>query len=320
MTGARSRRIWACAAPVAALVLFGCGDGGSPVDKSAVTLTVPVEGSPERQLLSHIYAQALKGAGYRVKTAAGTQQTETAFDGVQAGRLSGFPEYMSTALFYEFGFDVATIPRRARVAHAELRRELAREDLTAFPPAPYGIANVVGMLRSTAERRGLKTNSDLKGTAERMTIKGPSYCHVSVECVGGIEIHYDTAFESITYERARTPELTWWRAEPEFRYRVLENGEVDASILFNTDGRLATEGDRFVVLEDDRRIFPASNFVWVTSDEVIDEAGPDYEKAIVEAQRGLALAVVRRLNAKLEAGKQPAGVAAEYLDSISYGR
>ena len=92
----------------------------------------------------------------------------------------------------------------------------------------------------------------------------------------------------------------------------------DASILFNTDGRLATEKGKFVILEDDKNIFPASNFVWVTSPEVVEEAGPDYEKTIVEAQKGLTLTTMRKLNAEMERGKAPAEVAAGYLESIGY--
>jgi len=300
------------------LAIAGCG-GSDSVDKAEVTLTVRPEGSPEKRLLGQIYAQALRVAGYRVKKAPEALVATPGLEAVKAGKLTGYPEYLSTALFYNFGVEIEDIPAQTQAAYKQAKKDLEKEDLTAFPPMPYDIANAVGMLRKMAEKRGLKTDSDLKGKAEEMTLKGPTYCHLSVECLGGIERYYDTAFESISYERALTPELTWWRTEPDWRYEVLEDGESDASILFNTDGRLATERDRFVILEDDRHIFPASNVVWVTSPEVIDEAGPDYEKAIVDAQKGLTLKVIRELNAKLELEKKPAAkVAAAYLKSIHY--
>lgn len=293
----------------------GCG-GEDTVDKSEVTLKLRPEGSPERQLLGHIYAQALRQAGYKVKKAPrATFGSTIAFDEVQEGKLAGYPEYLSTILFYKFGVEIEDIPPKTRPAYKQARANFEKEGLTAFPPAPYSIENVVALLPETAKENGLEKLSDLKGKAEKLTIKGPTYCHVSVECVGGIERYYDTAFESISYESAATPELTWWRPEPEYRYQVLEKGASDATILFNTDGRLATDGKKFVVLEDDKDVFPASNFVWVTSPEVIDEAGPDYEKAIVEAQKGLTLKVIRELNAELEQGRKPAAVAAEYLSS-----
>lgn len=315
----RSRALALALAVVAGgVAVAGCGGG---IDKADVTLKIRPEGSPERRVVTQIYAQALKRAGYKVKAVQPSAYESSGFyEELQKGGISGYAEYMSTILFYGFEVEIENIPTQTPVAYRELRRKLEKDELTAFPPAPYSIANEVGMLRSAARRRGLRTDSQLKGQAEGMTLKAPTYCHVSVECLAGIERHYDTAFEAVSYEKSLTPELSWWRGEPDFRYEVLENGEADASILYNTDGRLATEADKFVVLKDDRHIFPASNFVWITSNDVVDEAGPDYEKAIVRAQKGLTIATMRQLNAKLEAGKSPAQVATEYLDSIGHGR
>jgi osmoprotectant transport system substrate-binding protein len=296
----------------------GCGN--SEIDKSEVTLRVRPEGSAERQLLGQIYAQALKAAGYRVRIGSGEFGSAGSLEEIKERKLAGTPEYLSTILFYEFGVEIENIPTETHTAYGQLRLGLDKQGLVAFPPAPYSIENVVGMLRKTAEERGLKKNSDLKGKAEKMTIKAPTYCHVSVECMAGIEASYGTHFESISYEKALSPELSWWRTEPDFRYEVLEDGEADASILYNTDGRLATEGDKFIILEDDKHIFPASNFVWITSQDVVDEAGPDYEKTIVAAQKGLTLPVIQRLNAKMEAGKTPAEAASEYLQSVGFAR
>ena len=205
------------------LAAAGCGGDDAPVDKAEVTLKLRPEGSPERRLLSSIYAQALKMTGYKVKKASRSEFGSTiAFDDVKSGKLSGYPEYLSTILFYKFGVEIEDIPAQTKPAYKQAKGGFEKEGLTVFPPAPYSIANAVGMLRKTAEKRGLRTISDLKGQAEEMTLKGPTYCHVSAECLGGIEQQYDTAFESISYEQAATPELTWWRAEPEYRYQVLE--------------------------------------------------------------------------------------------------
>lgn len=307
--------VWTALAVSLNFTISGCGD--APVDKAQVTLTIRSEGTPERQLLNQIYARALRAAGYKVKRASLVANAMPGIEALKAGKVAGFPEYMSTALFYNFGVDIDDIPPRTEAAYRQMENALEDEGLTAFPPAPYSIANAVGLRSDTAEERGLEKISDLKGQAEEMRVKAPTYCHVSTECIGGIERYYNTAFERVQYERARTPELSWWRAEPDYRYEVLEDEEADASILYTTDGRLATEGDKFVILEDDRNIFPASNFVWVTSPEVVDEAGPDYEETIVNAQKGLTLDVIRELNAKVELeGKRPATVAAEYLSSL----
>jgi len=57
----------------------------------------------------------------------------------------------------------------------------------------------------------------------------------------------------------------------------------------------------------------------VTTPEVVEKAGPDYEKTIVEVQEGLDLEVVQELGARVELEKEPAAkVAAEYLEAAGY--
>jgi osmoprotectant transport system substrate-binding protein len=324
--GLIARSCWAFAILLAlgvGLAIAGCG--GGEIDKSEVTLRVPIdgpgspEGTPEKSILSQIYAQALKAAGYRVQSVPTQKLPVTKFEALESRHLAGYAEYLSTALYYHFEVEPDELPADVNSAYRKVERNLEKSGLTAFPPTSFGIANAVGMLRRTAEERGLKTDSDLKGEAEKMTIKAPIYCHTSPECLGGIESHYGTAFESVSYEDGRSSPLWWVRPDPNWRYQVLEDGESDASMLYTTDGRLAAEKAKFVALEDDRHVFPAGNVVWVTSSDVVDEAGPDYEKTIVRAQKGLTLEVMRKLNAEVELeGKSATKVAAAYLKSIGF--
>jgi len=70
---------------------------------------------------------------------------------------------------------------------------------------------------------------------------------------------------------------------------VLEQGQADLSILFTTDPQLSAEKEKFVILEDDKEVFPAGNIIFVTKEKVAEEAGPDYEKTILNVQQGLTL-------------------------------
>jgi osmoprotectant transport system substrate-binding protein len=303
------------------LAIAGCGGSDSSINKGQVTLTVRLQGTPEKRLMNQIYVQALRAAGYRVK-AAPTQEALGApreFDAVKSGEITGYPEYLSTALFYDFEVEIDKLPAKANAAYEAAKQDFEKQGLTAFPPTPFGIANAVGLLRKTAEERGLKTDSDLKGKAEGMTVEAPTYCHLSLDCIGGLEQYYGAVFGGVGYETFRSLELAWSRGDPSLRYKTLEDEEADASMVFTTDGRLAAEKNKFVILEDDKHVFPAGNMIWVTSPKVVDEAGPDYEKAIVDAQKGLTLETIRKLNAKMELEKKPAAkVAAEYLKSAGY--
>jgi glycine betaine/choline ABC-type transport system substrate-binding protein len=57
----------------------------------------------------------------------------------------------------------------------------------------------------------------------------------------------------------------------------------------------------------------------VTRKSVAEEAGPDYEKTILQVQQGLSLKVVQELDARVELEKEtPKAAAAAYLRSAGY--
>lgn len=303
------------AALASGIAAAGCG--GSSGATLRVPKLDPTRSSPEALVLNEIYAQALSNAGYNVERVARPAPGETGFETLKSQRLSGYPDHLSTLLHDDLGVEIEQVPTRRSSAHRMALARLEARRLTAFPPTPFGVANGVALLRKTAEAVHLATISDLEGKADDMTIKAPTYCHLSLDCLGAIESRYRTAFEVVSYEPGYSVDLSWQRPEPDFRYEVLEDGESDASIVFTTDGRLAAESDKFVVLGDDKHAFPAGNVSWVTSRRVVEEAGPDYEQAIVAAQRGLSLKTMQQLDAEVELEGHPAPeVAAHYLDSL----
>ena len=100
---------------------------------------------------------------------------------------------------------------------------------------------------------------------------------------------------------------------------MLEKGQADLSILFTTDPQLSAESDKFVILEDDKEVFPAGNVIFVTSQKVAEEAGPDYEETILQVQEGLDLKVMQELDARVELEKEtPKAAATAYLESAGY--
>jgi osmoprotectant transport system substrate-binding protein len=287
---------------VFSLALSACG--GS--DNGDVTLTIGARATPEEEVLGQIYAQALRNAGYEVNGEFGleTEFRDLPLKMVRSGRLSGYPEHVGAALQQLFAVEQEDLPNDPQEAYRMAKAELEKKSLTAFPPTPYSLNTPVVVLRKTAEERDLKTVSDLKGEAEEMTVLGPNGCFFSYDCLGGLERYYRTSFEAGGY--AETKRLI------EGRFRFLERGEYDALMPYSTEGRLAEK--KFVILEDDKHAFPAGNTIFVTSEEVVEEAGPDFEATILAAQKGLTLPVMQKLDAEVELeGKDPAEVAAGYL-------
>jgi osmoprotectant transport system substrate-binding protein len=291
-----------------ALSINACGGSGDARD---VTLTIGSRGTPEEEVLGHIYAQALSTAGYEVHGHFGldTAYRDVPQEELQAGRISGYPEHLNAALQLGFGVADEALPSNPQKAYEMAKSKFESEGLTAFRPTPYSLSRPVGLLKKTAEERNLKTVSDLKGQAEEMTLLGFEDCHFRLDCLAGIELYYHTNFESISY--------MYSPKQISQRYQALEDGKFDAATLYSTDGRLATDRDRFVILEDDKHVFPAGNTIFVTSRKAVREAGPAFERTIVAAQKGLTLPVMQQLDAEVELEKKrPAEVAARYLRQV----
>jgi osmoprotectant transport system substrate-binding protein len=327
----RTRLRMALAAMLAlalALGIAACGSSGSSSSESTsseseessgggaivanpengkVSLTIGSKNFPEQEILGEIYAQALTAAGYKVKSDLSLGSETVAHKAVKSGAISGYPEYASTALTSFFGLEPEEVPSGAAEAWEKANEEFGKEGLVAFEPTPFASANAVGTLKKTAEKYGLENVSDLEGISEKLSLYGSPECRQRIDCLAGLEKLYGLKFKS------------FHPVDISLRYTVLEKGQADLSILFTTDPQLSAESDKFVILEDDKHVFPAGNVIFVTTPKVVEKAGPDYEKTILEVQEGLTLPVVQELDARVELEKQtPKEAAAAYLKSAGY--
>ncbi len=323
----KTTRLWGVAALLLALALTlgvaacgsddddngtteGNGGGGAIVsnsDNGKVSLTIGSKNFPEQEILGEIYAQALSAAGYKVKSDLNLGSETIARKAVKSGAISGYPEYASTALTSFFGKEPEEVPADAQGAYEEAKAEFEKEGLTAFEPTPFASANAVGTTTETAEKYDLENVSDLEGVSEELTLYGSPECRQRIDCLAGLEKLYGLKFKSFK------------PVDIGLRYTVLEKGQADLSILFTTDPQLSAEKDKFVILEDDKEVFPAGNVIFVTTQKVAEEAGPDYEGTILQVQEGLTLEVMQELDARVELERQtPKEAAAAYLKSAGY--
>ena len=309
------------AAAVLALGVAACGDdddddgtngdaSGSLIesnpDNSGVDLTVGSKNFTEALILGEIYAQGLEAAGYSVQTDLNLGSEQVALEALEAGEISGYPEYTSTALTSFFNKTADQVPADAQEAYADAQAELENQGLTAFAPTPFADSNAVGTLTTTAEQLGVTTISDLQGKSQDLVLSGSPECRQRVDCLVGLQDVYGLQFKEFL------------PVDIELRYPVLDDGQADLSILFTSDANLATS-DKYTLLEDDQGIFPAGNVIFITDQQVVDEAGPDYQATIEQVQEGLTLEVMQELNSRVDIDKEePAAVATQYLQESGY--
>jgi osmoprotectant transport system substrate-binding protein len=296
---------------VAACAGAGCGGDAGAKAPGDVTITVGSLGYPEDELLREIYAHALEAAGFQVRRsdlAGGLLLSE-----LENGRISGYPEHLNIAFAEATGTEQWGAPADTKVAYRETKARFTGKGVVPFPPTSFRRSSAIAIQRTTAEQGQITSLSDLKGQAGGMSVMAREvYCYGRVRCVGGFENGYGVVFGGYSGISLREP--------PSVLYKALRSGEEDSVVVVNTEGRLARRPGWLVVLEDDRDRMPAANALWLTNQDVVDEAGPDYERAILAAQKGLTVQVMRRLNAEVEQeGKPPGEVAAEYLDATRQG-
>ncbi|MCB0858189.1 MAG: hypothetical protein KDB57_08755 [Solirubrobacterales bacterium] len=277
-----------------------------PANGDTPTLTIGSKNFTEQIVLGEIYAQALEAAGYNVKTDLNLGSETVALAALKKGEISGYPEYISTALTSFYDTAPEDVPGDVNGAYEMAKQDLAGDGIEALPPTPFASANAVGLLTSKAEELGVTQISDLQGKSQDLSLYGSPECRQRIDCLLGLQENYGLEFESFT------------PVDIGLRYEVLDKGQADLSIVFTTDAQLG-QGDKYTILEDDKGVLPAGNVMFLTKQETIDKAGPDYAATIELVQEGLTEKVMQELDARVDLDKeQPADVARDYLVAGGY--
>ena len=265
-----------------------------------VAIVIGSKNFTEQKVLGEIYAQALRAAGYSVRTDLNLGDQDAALDAVITGRVDGYPEYTGTALVSFFGVEPGELPHDPRKAYERARAGFAERGLVAFPPTPFTDSNEVAVTKRTATRYRLRKISDLARVARRLTLYGAPECRRRLDCLLGLQRVYGLRFKRFV------------PVDVSRRHDVLISGRADVSIVFTTDPQIKREGE--VLLRDDKGMFPPYNSTLVLRKEIADRAGPDLERTIRLVNSQLTDENMQELNARVDLdGREPADVATAYL-------
>ena len=302
---------------LAAFAFTACGDddedegGGGGGDAAAGTIernpanakipiTVGSKNFTEQKVLGEIYAQGLEAAGFKVEKQLNLGDELSALKALETKEIDGYPEYTGTALGSFFKVDSDKIPDDEQKAFEQAKAGFAEKGLTAYPPTPFTNSNEVGVTQETAEELGLEKISDLEGESENLVLFGTPECRQRNDCLLGLEGVYGLKFKDFK------------AVDPALRHEVLTKGQADLSIVYTTDPQIKRE--KFVLLEDDKGMFPPYNSTFVVRNETVEEAGSDLPEVIELVQEGLTDEVMQELNARVDLDKKtPEEVAGEYL-------
>jgi glycine betaine/choline ABC-type transport system substrate-binding protein len=290
----------------------GGGGGGAPgneIQKVAGaagkgTITVGSKNFPEQYILGNIYADALTAAGFKVKKSLDIGSEVLAYKSLQQGEIDGYPEYTGTVLTAFFEVPVTKVPKDPTQAFDQTKSELAKNEITALPQTPFENTYRLAMTKETHERLGgPKTTSELKGKEGDLTIAGFPECKQRIDCLLGLRKTYGLKFGKFIASQQQ--------------YDVLDNGSADVLFGFTTDGELTT--GKYVLLEDDKNLWPPYNVSFLIRDDALEKIGPEGQKVLEQVQEPLTEKVMGELNSRVVLDKQePEKVAADYLREAGF--
>src|SRR3954452_13468298 len=276
----------------------------NPANKGK-TVTIGSKNFAEEFILGQIYAQALKAAGYSVKTQLNLGSEQIAYRAVKSGQVDAYPEYTGTALTSFFKMKATDVPHNDQQAYQLAKNDFAKQGLTALPPTPFTDSNGVGMLKSKADALGISNISDLKDKAAKLSFSGTPECPQRPDCLLGLKDVYGLKFKKVS------------AVDPSLRHTVLTKKKADVSIVYTTDGQLAQGKEK--LLADDQHLFPPYNVTLVFKKTALDKLGPDAQKTVALVQKGLTTDAMQELNSRVDIDKQtPAQVAKDYLTESGY--
>jgi osmoprotectant transport system substrate-binding protein len=264
------------------------------------TLTVGSKNFTEQIVLGEIYAQAFEAAGYGVRKEFNLGDEQTARKSLEAGQISGYPEYTGTILLSFLDVKAGDLPSEDADAYDQAKSGLAEDGITALPPTPFTSSNEVGVLKTKADELGITKISDLEGKDQDLTLYGSPECRTRRDCLLGLQEVYGLDF------RRFVP------VNIDQRHEVLRKGQADLSIVFTTDPQI--KRNKEVLLEDDKGMFPPYNSTFLVTDETAQKAGPDLAKVVEQVNENLTDEVMQELNARVDIDKDtPEQAAQAYL-------
>jgi glycine betaine/choline ABC-type transport system substrate-binding protein len=269
-----------------------------------VSLTVGSKNFTEQYVLGEIYSQALEAAGYTVKTDLKLGDALIAYKALVEGEIDAYPEYTGTSLTSFFDVKVEDVPKDAQQAYDDTKAAYAKKNITALAPTPFENTYRMAVTKETASKIGNPTKiSDLAEEAKDLTVNGYPECRQRVDCLLGVQETYGLKFKR--FVASDSP------------YPTLDNGDADIAFVFTTDGALAS--DKYVVLDDDKSLFPPYNISFTVRNDAAEKLGEEGQAVITNVQKYMTEEIMQELNARVDVDKdEPASVAAEYLTNFGF--
>jgi osmoprotectant transport system substrate-binding protein len=301
-----TRLVATLAAAVLALGLAGCGSSSNPLSPASTTAAADntiVVGSAdftENVLLAEIYASALRGVGLKASTKPRVGTRETLVKGLQDKSLGVVPEYTGNLLAY---LDKSTTATKPDEVYSALTGKVPA-GLKVLKASKAEDSDVLVVTQQTAQQNNLRTLEDL----------GPKCGNFVLGAAGEWKQRWETKIKDLygcTFKQIQTTD-----AGGPVTVEALKNGTVQVANLFTTAS--AITANKFVQLEDTKRMYPAQQVVPFGRGDVLTQQASEVLDRVSDALNTQNLTA---LVARVEVDKENAAdVASDFLRDSSLPR
>ncbi|MBO8142200.1 MAG: glycine/betaine ABC transporter substrate-binding protein [Firmicutes bacterium] len=294
------RRVWVVA--VLALLAAGVAVAGAcaqPADKPIIR--IGSKNFTEQLLLGEMYALILEEHGYRVERKLNLAGTLVAHQALVHGEIDLYPEYTGTGLINMLHMEPMS---DAGQVYEAVRDGYLREwNLVWLDPAPMNNTQAIAVTREVAERYDMYTLSRMAEVAPELVLAAvPEFTERPDGLKGLQEVYGGFQFREVRM------------VDYGLKYRALLAGQADVTVAFGTDGEIIGYG--FVVMEDDKGLWPPYQVAPVVRKELLDQA-PEVADILNRLQPHLTGATMQQLNWEVDGNKREyTRVAREFLREI----
>jgi osmoprotectant transport system substrate-binding protein len=274
----------------------GATDAAAAVDKAATPVNIGSKNFTEQYVLGQLYKQALEAKGYTVTYKENIGSSELIDTALTSGDINFYPEYLGIivqVLAHQDSPDTEDGTYQAAKTFEESR------GFTLLDRTPFSDSDSFGVLKTTADKYGLKTIDDLKKVKD-VSYAGFPECRTRPTCLIGLKEQY--GLTDIKFVPLASISV----------YTLLDQGKVFGGDTFSTDPQLAT--GKYVILDDTKHIFGFQNVAPIVSQDVVDKLGPEFTNTVNSVSALLTTEAMIAMNKAVAIDKQsPADVAQQFL-------
>lgn len=285
-----------------ALVVFICLVSlATPGMAQEKTVTVGGKNFTEQYLLPELAKILLEKNGFQVELKTGLP-TNMARKAVLTGEIDLYYEYTGTAYTVFYKENDPQIMSDPQGVYSWVKEKDAQKDLVWLDPVKLNNTYTLMMKKAQAEKLGISSISDLAAYVD----KHPE------ELIMGVGTEFwnrPDGFKKLSQVYGmKFPLDNIKKMSDGLAYQALKDDQVDVSMGFATDGRIAAFG--FVNLEDDKQFFPVYNPAPVVRQEVL-ETYPEIEAILEPLAENLSTSDMQEMNKAVDVEHRPETTVAE---------